>query len=106
MTIVDDILMFFCVSFFLCRRYHRGHNVACLAKGRAVFDLSPVARAAGAVAQVAPLDGTRVIHSITSSARARSVTWHGETKHPRSFRTNERAAETLLVFLDVLDKMS
>jgi hypothetical protein len=55
-------------EFFLCGRYHRGHNVACLAKGRAVFDLSPVARAAGAVAQVAPLDGTRVIHSITSSA--------------------------------------
>jgi hypothetical protein len=31
---------------------------------------------------------------------------HGETKHPRSFRPNERAAETLLVFSDGLDKMS
>ena len=29
-----------------------------------------------------------------------------ETKHPRSFRPNEREVETLLVFLDGLDKMS
>jgi hypothetical protein len=31
---------------------------------------------------------------------------HRETKHPSSFGPNERAAEALLVFLDVLDKMS
>jgi hypothetical protein len=30
----------------------------------------------------------------------------GEIQHPRSFRPNERAAKTLLVFLDGLDKMS
>jgi hypothetical protein len=72
-------------EFFLCGRYHRGHNVACLAKGRAVFDLSPVARAAGAVAQVAPLDGTRVIHSITSSAKCEQPRWQFEAERRSSF---------------------
>jgi hypothetical protein len=31
---------------------------------------------------------------------------HPETKHRGGFRPNKRAAETLLVFLDILDKMS
>jgi hypothetical protein len=46
-------------------------------------------------------------HSITSSARASSV---AGTPRPNilasSFRPNERATETLLVFLDPLDKVS
>ena len=48
MTMVDDILMFFCVSSFFAGVTARARNVACLGKGPRDFGLSPAASAGAA----------------------------------------------------------
>jgi hypothetical protein len=47
-----------------------------------------------------------LFHHLVGSGEQHGQARQDKTKHPRSFRMNERAAETLLVSLDGLDKMS